>query len=113
MTTVIDMERMLRQLEDALLAAHRKSEMGSGILVEGYLVNKIKEVRSAIKYERFRTSGVLPCDTEAPCCRQCIDPDQCEASKARRWCSIHKMERRLRNNGETDVMSCALCDAGH
>lgn len=111
--TVQEMERMLHQLEEALLAAHRKSEMSSGILVETYLVNKIREVRSAIKYERFRTSGVLPCDTEAPCCRACIDPDQCEASKARRWCSIHKMEKKIRNDGETDRHMCALCETGH
>lgn len=55
-----EMKRHLQFLEDSLVAVHNTSEAGNGLLMEVWLTEKIKEVKSLIRYEEFRATGVLP-----------------------------------------------------
>jgi len=111
---VSEMERHLSFLEDSLVRIHRRSSLGSALLMKLYLVQEIRKVRAMILQQRFINDGVIPCMGMAECCRQCIDPDDCEKSRAARWCSKHSYPKKHMHDalGETEDCLCPLCEGG-
>jgi len=111
---VSEMERHLSFLEDNLVRIHRRSSLGSAILMELYLVQEIRKVRTMILQQRFINTGVVPCMGMAECCRQCVDPDQCENSRTERWCSKHSYPKKFMQDalGEGEGYFCPLCEGG-
>lgn len=111
---VEEMERHLSHMEDSLVAVHRSSALGTAILMEQYLVQEIRKLRGMIHQQRFINTGVVPAMGMAECCRQCVDPDQCEKSRAERWCCTHSYPKKWGKDkdGEGEGYFCPLCEAG-
>lgn len=61
--------------------------------------------------KKLTACGVQDPKHRVLCCTMCQDPDECEASMAKRWCAKHQQPKVWTQTEETEYYACDKCVA--